>query len=114
MVQMVMDKLLGDYSKRSNSELLLLGLEKKRGSDGVVVVVNGRPLGVCDCEHGCCIQYPVLERASGGSKEMSKQPLLVASYCHPIKGCTFKSGMAVARKALLKFKRLVDEGKSPA
>jgi hypothetical protein len=107
----VMNNLLEHYSRRSPSELLLLGLKKESTGDCVSVAVNGRPLGVCDPEHGCCIQYPVLERASGGSKGMSRQPLPVASFCHPIKGCNFQFGMKVARKALAEFKRLVDRKK---
>jgi hypothetical protein len=111
MVRAVMNNLLEHYSQRSPSELLLLGLKKERTDNCVTVAVNGRPLGVCDPEHGCCIQYPVLERASGGSKGMSRQPLLVASFCHPIKGCNFQCGMKVARKALAEFKGLVDRKK---
>jgi hypothetical protein len=110
-VRTVMANLLDHYIQRSPSELLLLGLEKDDDGNGVKVIINGRPLGVCDPEHGCCIQYPVLERESGGSKGMSKHPLLVASFCHPIKGYEFEGGMKVAKMALAEFKRLVDEGK---
>ena len=111
-VRNVMNNLLANYCGRSKSELLLLGLKKKgNGKHGVVVIINGRPLGVCDPEHGCCIQYPVLERESGGSKGMSNQPMLSSTFCHPIKSCTFKSGGKVARKALSEFQRLVDTDK---
>ena len=62
MVRNVMSNLLDNYSSRSKSDLLLLGLKKTSDGKGVSVIINGRPLGVCDPEHGCCIQYPVLER----------------------------------------------------
>ena len=42
---------------------------------------------------------------------MSNQPMLAATFCHPTKSCSFKSGDKIARKALLEFKRLVDNDK---
>ena len=110
MVGEVMNRLLVQYRGQSASHLLMLGL-KKKGDGSVVVAVNDRPLCVCDPEHGCCMQYPVLERAAGGSKGMSNVPNLVSSHCHPIRGCNFNDGLALGKKALTHFKVLVDKKK---
>jgi hypothetical protein len=108
MVQPFMKRLLHLYCQQTPNDLQMLGLEKIDGLVGIFVVANKRPLGVCDPEHGCCIQYPVIERASGGSKGQSSRPKLASSYCHPVPGCTFVIGMKIATEGLKMFKHLVD------
>jgi hypothetical protein len=72
MVKKVMTDLLDQYTKQAPSDLQMLGVKKMIDADILVVSFNHRPLGVCDPDHGCCMQYPILERATGGSKGLLK------------------------------------------
>ena len=82
-VKEVMVNLKDQYLKQSEGDLKLLGLEKD--TDGtIIVVLNGRPITTCDAEHGCCLQYTIVERRVGGSKGLSDQPNFTMPYCHPI------------------------------
>ena len=56
----------------------------------MVVSINNHPLGTCDAEHGCCINFVILEKGTGGTKGLSAKPKLSSSYCHGINGSGFQ------------------------
>jgi hypothetical protein len=111
MVKKVMSGLLCRYGQQPDLDLAMLGLKKFDGCSVPAVSINGRPLGLCDPEHCCCMQYPILERAIGGSKGISNRPKLTSSFCFPIYGCKFEAALEVATKALTIFRDLVDTDK---
>ena len=71
-VREVMTSLLEKYSSLKPVQLRMLGLRRLGGSTTVVVSLNDLPLCATDCEHGCCMQYLIVERSPGGTKGLSK------------------------------------------
>jgi hypothetical protein len=61
-VKAVMQGLLAHYLGLKKEKLTKLGLERLPRSKLVVVAVNNRPLSASDTEHGCCMQYVIMER----------------------------------------------------
>jgi hypothetical protein len=107
MVKDTMVSLKNNYCNQNETSLEVLGLIKL--DDGTVAIkINQRRITTCEPEHGCCMQYIVLERKAGGSKGLSTDPKLTFTYCHPIRGFNFKCPMAV--DAILTFKQLVQQG----
>jgi hypothetical protein len=107
MVQMVMTDLLSKYALQKESSLQVLGLENVDGSS-VKIAINGRALTTCESEHGCCMQYVVVERRVGGSKGLSHEPKLCFTYCHPIPNSNFRD--EIATRSLHIFRQMVDDG----
>jgi hypothetical protein len=89
MVMKTVNELLRNYSDQKASHLHMMGLKRLDVDGTVVVSINNRPLGTCDAEHGCCINFVVLERGTGGTKGLSSKPKLSSRYCHGINGTGF-------------------------
>jgi hypothetical protein len=80
MVKDTMVSLKKDYCNQSEISLEVLGLIKL--DDGTVAIkINERRIATCEPEHGCCMQYIVLERKTGGSKGLSTDLKLTFTYC---------------------------------
>jgi hypothetical protein len=106
MVSQVVNDLLKNYSEHNSSILKMLGLKRLEGSGNVVVSINNRMIGPCDAEHGCCINYVILERGTGGTKGLSSKPKLTSTFCHGINGGHFR--IEEANSALDCYMEVVD------
>lgn len=107
MVERLMTDLLHQYSIQSDHSLTVLGLERS-GIDSVKIGINSRELTTCESEHGCCMQYIVVERRAGCSKGLSNEPKVSFTYCHPIPQSNFPT--MIAASSLLQFRHMVNEG----
>jgi hypothetical protein len=106
MVMQVVNGLLRKYMDQKASHLRMLGLKRLVVGGTVVVSINNRPLGTCEAEHGCCINFVVLERGTGGTKGLSAKPKLSSSFCHGIYGGGFL--IEESKEALDTFIEAVD------